>query len=310
MELSILILKQIISMFLMVVVGYMLVRYRIADHDLGTYLAKVVMYVVLPCTIVNAFQIEQDPNVFSSLIYAFIVGLIFNVLLILLSYGFKYIFKLNAVEQASISYPNSGDILIPLVTSVLSPSMTVYCCAFMVVQLLFMFTHGMHLLAKNSQKDLLDILKNPNVIAIVIGILLLVFNISIPEIAANVINSFASMVAPLSMLVIGCSIANCSLRKGIQNKRTYFIVMMRQIVVPLMFLIIIKITMLDTFIVDGKSILLILFMAVASSPAATIVNIVQSNNMDSSYASMINVIGVILLIITMPLMVFIYQCFI
>lgn len=310
MELSFLILKQIVSMFLMIVVGYVLVRSKAVEKNLGTFLAKVVMYVVLPCTIVDAFQIDNDPKTFSNLLFAFVVALVFNILLIILSYAFKSIFKMNEIEQASVAYPNSGDILIPLVTSVLSPTMTVYCCAFMVVQLLFMFTHGVNLLANDSEKNLSNILKNPNVIAIVIGILLLAMNITISEIVGNVIDSFASMVAPLSMLVIGCSIANCDLKRGLAKKRTYLIVLIRQVIFPLIFLGIIKITSLDTFIQDGASILLILYMAVASSPAATIVNIVQSHDMDSSYASIINVVGVICLIFTMPIMVFIFQVFI
>ena len=247
------------------------------------------MYVVLPCTIVDAFQIDNDPKTLSNLLFAFVVALVFNILLIILSYAFKSIFKMNEIEQASVAYPNSGDILIPLVTSVLSPTMTVYCCAFMVVQLLFMFTHGVNLLANDSEKNLDNILKNPNVIAIVIGILLLAMNITIPEIVGNVIDSFASMVAPLSMLVIGCSIANCDLKRFVK-KRTYLIVLIHQVIFPIIFLGIIKITSLDTFIQDGASILLILYMAVASSPAATIVNIVQSHDMDSSYASIINVV--------------------
>ena len=49
-------------MFLMIVVGYVLVRSKAVEKNLGTFLAKVVMYVVLPCTIVDAFQIDNDPK--------------------------------------------------------------------------------------------------------------------------------------------------------------------------------------------------------------------------------------------------------
>ena len=45
----------------------------------------------------------------------------------------------------------------------------------------------------------------------------------------------------------------------------------------------------------------------ASCPAATVVNIAQTYDKDPEYASVINVIGVIALIFTLPLMVYIFQ---
>lgn len=303
--LSILIFKQIVSMFLMIMVGFVLIKTKVIEKNAGSYLAKIVMYVVLPCTIIHAFQIERSEETINGLLFAFGIALICNVCLVLGSYGFKKIFKLNTVEQASITYPNSGDILIPLVSSVLSTEMTVYCCAFMVVQLLFMFTHGMQLLA--NEKDLIKIVKNPNVIAIILGILLLVFNIEIPEIIDKTMTSFASMVAPLSMLVIGCSIANCNIVGQLKNKRIYLVVLIRQILIPFSFLLVIYFLGAKNLNALLQSIILIIYMAMASCPAATVVNIAQTYDKDPEYASVINVIGVIALIFTLPLMVYIFQ---
>ncbi len=305
MTLSILIFKQIISMFLMIMVGFILIKAKVIEKNAGSYLAKVVMYVVLPCTIIHAFQIERSEETIKGLLFAFGVALACNICLVCGSYVFKKIFKLNAVEQASITYPNSGDILIPLVASVLSPEMTVYCCAFMVVQLLFMFTHGMQLLA--NEKSLIKIVKNPNVIAIILGILLLIFNIEIPEIIDKTMSSFASMVAPLSMLVIGCSIANCNIVGQLKKIRIYLVVLIRQFLIPLLFLIIIYFLGAKNLNALLQSIILIIYMAMASCPAATVVNIAQTYDKDPEYASVINVIGVIALIFTLPLMVYIFQ---
>lgn len=310
MELGILIFKQIISMFIMILVGFILIRLKIIKNNAGLYLAKIVIYVVLPCTIVNAFQIERNPNVINGMIFAFVIALICNIFLVVFSKLLSIILKLNTIEQATIAYPNSGEMLIPLVTSVLSPDMVIYSCAFMIVQILFMFTHGMSLLSENNNNDKLSIIKNQNVIAIIIGICLFIFNIKIPSIISSTMNSFSGMIAPMSMLIIGCSMANCNLKDKINNKRIYGIILLRQIIVPIIYLLVIKLLNLKTFMVGAEGILLIIYMAMASSPATTIVNIVQSYNKDVEYASIINVIGVSLLIITLPVMIFIYLMFV
>lgn len=119
--------------------------------------------------------------------------------------------------------------------------------------------------------------------------------------------SFASMVAPLSMLVIGCSIANCNIVGQLKNKRIYLVVLIRQILIPFSFLLVIYFLGAKNLNALLQSIILIIYMAMASCPAATVVNIAQTYDKDPEYASVINVIGVIALIFTLPLMVYIFQ---
>ena len=90
--LSILIFKQIVSMFLMIMVGFVLIKTKVIEKNAGSYLAKIVMYVVLPCTIIHAFQIERSEETINGLLFAFGIALICNVCLVLGSYGFKKIF--------------------------------------------------------------------------------------------------------------------------------------------------------------------------------------------------------------------------
>lgn len=310
MELSFLILQQIVSMFLMIMVGFVLVRIKVFSKDMGSYLSKVVLYIVLPCTIVNAFQIEYSNEVAQGLLYAFVVALVANCILIFAPYLFRRFLKLNALEQASWSYPNSGDILIPLVASVLSKDMQVYCCAFLIVQMIFIFTHGVVIISGQKNISWKSIVKNVNVIAIFVGFLLFILNIQLPAMLAKTINSFADMVAPLCMLVIGCAIGNSKIEERLKDARIYGVVLLRQVITPIVFLILFKITGVAGLIEEGKAILLIVFMAIASSPAATVTNLAQGYDQDAEQASMINLVGVILLIITMPAMVYLYQIFI
>jgi len=139
MELSILIVRQIISMFLMLLVGVALVKLRVVEQKAGSYLSKIVLYVVLPCTIICTFQKAQKYEMRKELLFAFVVAICCNLLLVFLPYFIKKPLKLSAVEQASLSYPNCGEILIPLVVAVLSEEMSVYCCAFMIVQIFLLF---------------------------------------------------------------------------------------------------------------------------------------------------------------------------
>ena len=58
---------------------------------------------------------------------------------------------------------------------------------------------------------------------------------------------------------------------------------------------------------DAKQILLVVFLASSSTAAAMVMQLAQIYDADAKYASVINVMSIIFCIITMPLMVMLYD---
>lgn len=310
MELSFLIVRQIISMFFMLLVGVSLVKFRVVEQKAGSYLSKIVLYVVLPCTIICTFQKAQQYEMKRELIFVFIVAICCNIILVLFPYPVRRLLKLTPVEQASLSYPNCGEILIPLVVAVLSEEMSVYCCAFMLVQICLLFTHGVGLLGGRGKSSVKAIIKNPNVIAMAVALAMFVCRIRMPEFLYDTIEGFQGMLLPACMLVIGIAIGNSDLKAVLSSKRNYLICFLRLIVMPLAILLLIKVSGVAHIMDGAKNVILIVFMATASSSAATVANIAQSYNNEAQKASVINVMSILFLIFTLPLMVILYQIWI
>ena len=116
-----------------------------------------------------------------------------------------------------------------------------------------------------------------------------------------------SMIGPASMIVTGMLIAEMNLRNIFENVKVYFISFLRLVVIPVISLAILKISGLVNIHPDGKKLLLIVFLAVITPSASTITQMCQVYGNDSKYASAINVMTTLLSIITMPLMVLLYQ---
>lgn len=151
------------------------------------------------------------------------------------------------------------------------------------------------------------IFSNINIITIIIAITLFFAKIRLPEIITGTLGSVGAMIGPVSMFVTGMLIGGMELKKILTDKRTYFISFMRLITIPLIALLILKISGLKGWNKDGEQILLIVFMAVISPVASTVTQMCQVYDNDSRYASAINVLTTIGAIVTMPLMVFMYQ---
>ena len=86
------------------------------------------------------------------------------------------------------------------------------------------------------------------------------------------------------MFVIGMLIGGMDLKKVLTNKKAYFISFMRLIVIPLIALLILKVSGLVGWNKEGEEILLIVFMAVISPVASTVTQMCQVYDNDSRYA--------------------------
>ena len=73
MTISILLMKQIAQLFLMIFMGYLIVKTGIVEDTDSKVLSKIILYLVIPCVIINAFQVaftsscERISVAFSSL---------------------------------------------------------------------------------------------------------------------------------------------------------------------------------------------------------------------------------------------------
>lgn len=308
MEISLLLGEQIISLFLIGVVGYAIVKMGLLTAEDSQILSKLCVYIFSPCVIVKSFQIEFTEDKMKGLLLAMAVSVVAHAIFIgSMRLGMKPL-DFNRVERASIIYSNSGNLIIPLVSATFGPEWVFYTSAFSMVQTMLVWTHGKSLICRTGEKQsFLKIVTNPNVLAMVFGVIMFAGNIRFPSILDSTISGLGDMIGATSMLVIGMLIGNVDLGWVFRQKRIYFICFFRLIVMPVLCILFIKFTGVAYMVPDGRTIMLIVTLACASSAAAMVTQLAQVFGGDAKYASVINVMSVIFCVITMPLMVLLYE---
>ena len=58
MEISILLIEQNAELFLMILMGYIIVKTGLLKGEDSKVISKIVLYLVIPCVIINAFQVD------------------------------------------------------------------------------------------------------------------------------------------------------------------------------------------------------------------------------------------------------------
>lgn len=237
---TILLTKQIISLFLMMFFGWMIAKEGILKPSDAKILSMLIVYILLPCTIVNAFQIKFADDTAGNFLLAARSALIIHVLLFACVFVCDKLLHLNNVEKASIIYSNAGNLIIPLVTAILGEEWVIYASAFMAVQLFIIWTHGKSLMEGRKNMDLKAIFANVNLIACVVGLSLLLFRNQLPELIQTTIKSLGSTVGPISMLMLGMILAGLDVKAMAKDKRVWLISLVKMIATPLIVVLIMK----------------------------------------------------------------------
>ena len=179
---SILLVRKIAQLFLIMILGYVLVKLRILKTEESIVLSKLSLYLVMPAVILSAFQVDFKPEIHAGLMLAFVAAVAIHILLLIIGHISGSLFHFEEIDIASIIYSNAGNLIIPIVTAVLGTEWVIYSTAFLSVQLIFLWTHCKLMFSKEKKPHFRKIILNVNMIAIFIGVLSMLSGSRLPAI--------------------------------------------------------------------------------------------------------------------------------
>ena len=304
---SLILAKKILSLFLVMALGIVLVRCGIVRSQDSKVLSMISLYLVMPCVIISSFQVEYQPEILNGLLLALAASALLHLVLIVVVGFLGKVLKLDGVEETSLIYSNAGNLIIPIVTAILGKEWVIYTSAFLSVQLFLLWSHAKMKLCGEKGIDLKKILTNINMIAI------FCWGAAVP--AAD----------PVACTCAGCggfnqqygwSNGNADTRyadrrngpeKLLSYHRLWWITLLRLVGIPLIGIVLLKYSSLAALVPEGRTILLVTLLAICTPSASTLTQMAQVYGKDADYASAINVVTTLLCIVTMPLMVALYQ---
>ena len=237
METLITMLKNVIIFVLLAVPGYLLVKgKRMGGAESGT-LSKLLTNVGMPFLILSStMELEFSGEFTKSIIVTGVAGVLFNVLMFLLStlMVWEKDDKRRGMMRFCMVFANNGFIGIPLATAVLEKGSTAmaYLIILNIITNVTMFTLGVYLIS--GDKNAINVKKavfNPVLIAFVAGIILNVAGVgkAVPELQTYATH-LKGIVTPLSMVILGMKLAGVKLGRLFSSWRMYYVSAVRLVV--------------------------------------------------------------------------------
>ena len=97
MHISILLMEQIIELFIMIFMGFIIVKTGIVKDEDSKVLSKIVLYLIIPCVIINAFQVDYTSKTVRGLLIAFAASVILQLVLLFIISAMGRLFHMNEV---------------------------------------------------------------------------------------------------------------------------------------------------------------------------------------------------------------------
>ena len=280
----------------------LLVKAKLVKSEDSMVLSKLSLYLYMPSVIINAFNIEVTDDIVRGLTIAFLVAVLIHIVFLMVDFILKKYFKTTNVERASIIYSNAGNLIVPIVTYILGEEWLIYSSAYLIVQLVFLWTHGVRLFS-DQKISLKKILLNINMLAVISGFIIMFLGLRLPNFVVELSSSLGAMLAPVGMIIAGMLAASVDFKKMLKNKRLYFVLIARLIICPVIIMLLLKSFSLIVRITNTDTVMLISYLAAITPTAATVMQFSQLYGKNSDYATAINVVTTIGCIITMPLLI-------
>lgn len=232
---GIVILKQIVIMFIILLIGLGCSLKGLITKEGNKQLSKVALYIVNPLLIFMSYQSEYSSKLLRGLMWSFLLsGISFAVTIALSTLLISKKRPEHSLERFSAVYSNCGFIGIPLIRGIYGDEGVLYLTAYITLFNILVWTHG-YMTMKESRdlKSFVKAASSPSVIAVFIGLIFYLAQIRLPEILHTSFQYVSDMNTPLAMLIAGSAAAQTNVLKALKNKGLYIVCACKLFLLPI-----------------------------------------------------------------------------
>ena len=244
-----LLLQQMIVLFILMGIGYFCYKKAIITDEVSKKLSAIVVNIANPALILTGCMGEDRIQGKELLLTGGIMLAMYAALLILA----ELLPRLLRVEKKSVGtykamtvFSNIGFMGFPVISALYGSGALLYAALFMIPYNILIYTYGIGAITTGKEKETegkqssLGRILNIGVIACIITIAIYLAGIPIPGFVKTTITHLSNLTAPLSMMVIGASLATIDLKKLFTDGRLILFSIIKLVIIPIIGILIVR----------------------------------------------------------------------
>ncbi|MDR2044685.1 MAG: AEC family transporter [Clostridium sp.] len=239
-------LQQMIVLFLLMAVGFLCRKKRLIDEEASKRISGLVINVANPAMILSAGFRKENAVTGGELAGTFLLAAVIFGILIGTARFLPRLLSCDredyGVYRVMTVFSNIGFMGFPIIRAVYGQEALLYASVFLLPYNILIYTYGIQAVKPRSRKEPLPWTKigNIGVYACLVCMALYILNIPVPVFLQDAVGHLSALTAPLSMLVIGGSLAGQRFRSLFSDKRLLAFSAVKLLLIPLVGVSVIK----------------------------------------------------------------------
>lgn len=245
--------QTMLKLFLLLILGFVLFKCHIFDEYTNKKISALIVNVASPMLIISSIAGVEGSN--KSIVFLMIgAGILMYIGFIILGKIINRIFPFPKkdwpVYECMVVFANTGFMGYPVLLDVFGQEAVFYASLIHMAFNFFVYTYAIMCLTKGDDSEFklnFKQLLTPGSILIFVGIFIYLFDIQLPSVLMDTINSVGSLTAPLSMMMIGSSLAVYPIKDSFTDWRSYVFAFVRLMIVPFVTMIMCRLLHIDAY---------------------------------------------------------------
>ena len=290
-------------LFLYMLCGFIVSRLNIIREDNRGVLVRLLMDLVMPMMVLNAFNKPTSADELRSSMLVMVIAAAFCLVTWVIG---ALLWRRQPENKRKVlmyatMFSNAGNAGLPVLNLVFGQEGVFYGTMYLIPPRILQWTVGMGFFLKPKKGAFVkNVLLNPMVVVVYIGFVMMAFNWQIPGVFGTAISHLGDMAAPLSMILIGATLSRMR-PKMLVDPVVLLVSALRLLVLPLLAALALKALAVDQMTMNLCVILLA--MPVASNTAA----MAERYGGDYVFASACVSVSTLLSVVTVPVITWLCQ---
>lgn len=303
--------SQVLVLFILIAIGFICGKAKLINDTISKGLSDLVLYFATPAVIINSFLRPFDKAMFTKLLLAFAISIVFHIVSGIIAYTVirNKEHDTKVVARFGVIFSNAGYMALPLQMAILGNDGVFLGSAYVVIFNILLWTYGLVLMGdKGTKITASKLIFNPGVIAITVGLIIFLCGIgnSLPAPISSAIGHVSSLNTPVPMIIIGYYLSKSKIVSAVTDKRIWIPIISRLVLSPAVCLLILYILQQTPLAIENN--IAVSCIVAVSAPCAAVTTVFSAKyNRDTALSVKLVSLSTLLSILTMPLYVALAQ---
>ena len=296
------ILTSLVMIFLLIIPGIIFRKKDIISAAQSDGISSLAVNITWPCLVVDAMQMDFSAAVLKDSGYmmaaAMVVFAMTAVVTLVLSKLLRLDNSKRYITAFMLLFGNTGFIGIPVIRALYGTEAVFFAAILEMVNDVVIFTIGMMLIQMSAGAKLRfepKLFLNPGLIGVIVGLLLFLLDIRLPEVIGGAVEMVGDATTPLTMFLIGYQLGGLKAKEILKDASIYVISFTKLLIVPVLALIVLRVAVGDFSLWEK-----VLIMSFAMPAGSVSVIFSQQYRGETAFATKTVLLSTLFSIVTIP----------